>query len=154
MEMRKYEFIDFIEGDFKYKEKDVSKSNVYSIELKNSNLNYDVIDYNKMKARLDAYISTNEGRSLSGSAFLPAIHNMGYEEILDITMSEDAEMLKKTDFEIPIESYKFYYKDNPLNENIHTKMILRKQLEKTIKKSISRYAPINTTLWKIKYTGI
>ena len=40
-----------------------------------------------------------------------------------------------------------------MNENIETKMEMRKQVETAIRTSIHRYAPVNTTLWKIKYSG-
>lgn len=180
MELRRYEFIDFIEGDFKYKEKDISKSNVYSIELKNSNLNYKVLSFNEMfaiceleliklknNAQITNYFYNSENETFYENydkennvysnpikRFLDMIHSLNYKEILDNTINEDVEILKRTSFKIPIESYKFYNTKNELNENIHTKMELRKQLEKSIRKSISRYAPVNTTLWKIKYTGI
>ena len=175
LEMRKYEFIDFIEGDFKYKEKDVSKSNVYSIELKNSNLNYNVINFDEMLAICKSnaskfgfkdydedtkmfYDITNDENGneilIPISGFIDVINQLGFREILDITMNDDVEMLKKAGFEIPYKSYKFYNVNDSLNNDIHTKMELRKQLEKSIKKSITRYAPVNTTLWKIKYTGL
>ena len=166
-----------IDGEFKYKETDVSKSNIYSIELKNSNLNYNLISFNEMMSRCEKYLDKVEENGLRINyyydknaeafykidennninlinTFIDLIHELNYKEILDITISEDIELLKKTDFKIPITSYKFYNKNDALNINIETKMEIRKQLEKAIRKSIGRYAPVNTTLWKIKYAGI
>lgn len=177
LKIREFEFMDLIDGDFKYKETDISKSNVYSIELKNSNLNYTLISFNEMMSRCERYLDqleeneskinyyydknnesfykTDENNNVNLIyTFIDLIHELGYKEILDITMSEDIELLKKTGFRIPITSYKFYNKNDALNTNIETKMEIRKQLEKAIRKSIGRYAPVNTTLWKIKYTGL
>ena len=179
LKIREFEFMDLIDGDFKYKETDVSKSNVYSIELKNSNLNYRIINFNEMMSKCErkleqlktdqdnpiinyfyndndeSFYQVYENNEYSDfiCTFIDLIHELGYKEILDITMNEDIELLKKTGFNIPITSYKFYNENDVLNTNIETKMEIRKQLEKAIRKSIGRYAPVNTTLWKIKYTG-
>lgn len=177
LKIREFEFIDFLDGEYKYKEMNKQKSNVYSIELKNSNLNYNTINFDEMKAICEiklnqlmeeeehsissyfyneddeSFYENNEDKNLI-SGFLDIVHSLGYKEILDITMNEDMEILKKTNYKIPVTSYKFYNINDELNSNIHTKMEVRKQLEKAIRKSIGRYAPINTTLWKIKYTGL
>lgn len=167
-EMPKVEFIDYIEGFHKYKEVDLSKSNVYSIELVNSNLNYELFTYSEVinLILLGELYNENEGwkydnltlnfvnvKENISKSFIDVIHEAGYNEILDITMNKDIEILKKSGYDIPYSSYKYYDVNNPMNENIETKMEMRKQVETAIRTSIHRYAPVNTTLWKIKYSG-
>lgn len=168
--IRKFEFVELLEGFNKYKEKDVSKSNVYSIELVNSNLNYECYNFSQMISICLAdndvlsiyddfdydkneFLNSRTGKRIK---FIDAIHKLDFHEILDVTLNKDMDILNKINFEIPYSSYKFYKDEsiNPLNKDIETKMRMRKEVEQAIRKSIHRYAPVNTTLWKIEYSGI
>lgn len=163
-EIRKFEFLDYFDGFFKYKEADVSKSNVYSLELVNTNLNYELINFESMVALCEkhGYKDLNEEtltfeivpNNSNMSSFFDVISNLHYDYILDKNENTNSSLLKILNTNIPISEYKFYNKDNKLNENIKEKIEVRYQLENTIRKSIQRYAPINSTLWKIKYSGI
>lgn len=151
-QMKNFEFIDLIEGEYKFKESNIRKSNIYSLRLENTNLNYKLYSYDD----IITYVNKEPTEGLTEELII----NAGYYKIFDITNNENAELYYKHNMEnIPLSSYSFYKVKNnespaEISAQIYSKMKLRQILESSIRSSIYKYMPVDTQLWKIEYEGI
>ena len=166
-QLNNFEFIEIIEGEYKYKESNIKKSNVYSLKLENTNLNYKLYSYNEMLIKLKAAkinisnLSENQiEKLLNGSISSSPFYNRNkkYYKIFDITEYKNANIYLKHVENIPLSTYYFYEANENTKEDIESeikvKMQMRNVLNESIRKSIDRYMPVNTQLWKIEYEGI
>lgn len=170
----KYDYVERNYGFFKYQQENLHKSNIYSIKLANSGLNpeYDEkITYYK-KAELISILETdnyyhqnfryieNEDKFylnidltnqklnnlLNFNMNLPNITSISFNDMYSMsgwgkTLYEKVEVYYKLDEEYVISQ------KNKMRKN------MRDLLETAIRNSVTKYMPVDTTLWKIIYTG-
>ena len=141
--MSMVDFVDNIKGQHYYKENNKQKSNVFSLNVRNSGLNYQLYSYDEMNIMHKDMFGTDFNNDANALAELKlgAIRPNG--KLPDLT--------KESDYK----SYKYYSYDDDCaytGRIISVKMELRKTFEDAIRKSIHRYIPVNTVLWKIDYT--
>ena len=138
-----FQFVETIEGQHYYKESEYSKSNVYSIKVKNSGLSYDTMSFNDVRRSFEQNGETPE-------ATVRAALSQGSVKLL----IEDSDILKMSDGsdiedDADLRNYRYVISDE--SDLIESKIKIRDLFEDAVRKSIGRYAPVNTTLWKIKY---
>lgn len=141
--MSMVDFVDNIKGQHYYKENNKQKSNVFSLNVRNSGLNYQLYSYDEMNIMHKDMFGADFDNDADALAELKlgAIHPNGKLPNLE----------KESDYK----SYKYYSYDDDCaytGRIISVKMELRKTFEDAIRKSIHRYIPVNTVLWKIDYT--
>lgn len=153
-EMSRIEFVDNVRGQHYYKENIKQKSNVFSLNVRNSGLDYKIYSYDEMKLMCT---------KLLGKNFEEYDKRYEKENILkELSLGKITTNKFITEYDYPELKYYYYektgdfYKDKDemmrVGKVIKTKMQLREAFEDAIRKSIHRYMPVNTVLWKIKYT--
>jgi hypothetical protein len=182
-DIRNISFGEVIKGQHYYKKEKFSKSNIFSIDVKNSGFNYTLYSFNEIKTIFELKNNTKydetDVNSISGlindinlcknssdqetSNYKFCKIDFDKDEIdtLDLTSSDiifeklsDLHRIKKQN----------YFKINVTTENIKkdlknqyeliiVKNKIRKHFENAIRKSIHRYIPANTVLWQIKFSG-
>ena len=137
----------------------ISKSNIFSIDVKNSGFNYTLYSFNEVKKILEERfnkkfdISTGNNLNdfvniINSSEFCKVDFNVVYEEKLNY------EPLKITDNLEKIQFFKCKSGDRQKEYDlIIIKNKMQEHFKSAIRKSIKRYIPANSVLWKIQYSG-
>lgn len=170
---------DFIErnfGFFKYQQENLHKSNVYSINLSNTGLN-PAEDETKLYTKeqvierlLPSGIPSGTNDFFGNNQEFNFRYNRTYDYFyagntlnneFNFTfgpniISSFVELSKHCQWENVLGTNRFFNKN--MSENITSNYKLQRQLmrsilEQAIRSSVSKYMPIDTTLWKINYTG-
>lgn len=161
--MKDVDFVEHITGQTYYKEQVRKKSNVFSLNVKNSGLDYSLYSFNEMLFMFEnQYHATYDSESRrfkdeNGDdviSFFSALLENHYCKIKEAPETTKDELLVKVDDDF--ESFKYFkYADDLAKTRtvIKLKIQLRKTFEEAVRNSIHRYMPVNTTLWKIKYSG-
>ena len=166
--MKNVKFVDVIKGQHYYKETELHKSNVFSINIKNSGLKYDLYSYDEMKKILEKdYKLTGEiteaNLDIAGFGKIDVSKNISKISLpIDSSSSDYLKNYKffkyeNEELERPNEmnddEYETYKKDYKKEQCdlMELKVYLRSLFEDAVRKSIHRYIPANTTLWKIEY---
>ena len=116
--MKNVDFLEHVEGQHFYQETNRQKSNVFSLRVKNSGLEFKLYSRDEIEKILNQQNGIETG-ILNGKYFI----------------KEEGRTIDET------------------KSLIELKMKFRKMFEDSIRKSIHRYIPVNTTLWKIDYRG-
>lgn len=177
-DIRSISFGEVIKGQHYYKKEKFSKSNIFSVDVKNSGFNYTLYSFNEIKTIFELknntkYDETNVNSisglindiNLSKNSSDPETSNYKFCKIdfdkdeidtsdIQFNRLSDLHRIKKQN----------YFKINVTTENIQedienqyelliVKNKIRKHFENAIRKSIHRYIPANTVLWQIKFSG-
>ena len=157
--IRNIPFGEYIKGQHYYKKEGYSKSNIFSIDVKNSGFNYTLYSFNEVKKILEERfnkkfdISTGNNLNdfvniINSSEFCKVDFNVVYEEKLNY------EPLKITDNLEKIQFFKCKSGDRQKEYDlIIVKNKMQEHFKSAIRKSIKRYIPANSVLWKIQYSG-
>lgn len=172
--MKHIKFVDILKGQHYYKESDVHKSNVFSLNVKNSGLKYDLYSYDDMlriiNDKIDELSDNDYEDACSGfitdsilstlhygkvNANVDKISNKHPLELAENTTDEKEKTYRKITYNEYLKNFKFFKfeTDDPENETrlMASKVHLRSLFEDAVRKSIHRYIPANTILWKIEY---
>ena len=146
--IKSYQFVDYVKGQHFYKESNYQKSNVFSLKIRNSGLAYDEL----LSWEDVVYASLRDGEDTAPSAI--SGRYMQIDE--NITELKERTSLEDSTFYSDYNNYKYLKKPadsvaNDVKDELEQKIYLRNLLEEAIRKSIHRYIPANTTLWKIEY---
>jgi len=143
-DISKFEFIETIEGQHYYKESEHKKSNVFSLKVKNSGLSYETMTFN------DVYAFCN---SSSSSDAYEVVRDALQSNIVKLII-EDGDVIKisdGSDIQLNEDLLNYKYIKSDLSSETECKIKIRRMFEEAVRKSMHRYVPANTTLWKIKY---
>ena len=141
-----YQFVDVMRGQHYYKESNYQKSNVFSLKVKNSGLSYD-----EMTSWSDLIYSRMKNGEDTSIEAVSAEYVQIDERMTELSLKE----LDSSSFFSDVYDYKYLKKtDGDMQKKISEikqKIYLRNLLEEAIRKSISKYIPVNTTLWKVEF---
>ena len=157
--IRNIPFGEYIKGQHYYKKEGYSKSNIFSIDVKNSGFNYTLYSFNEVKKILEERfnkkfdISTGNNLNdfvniINSSEFCKVDFNVVYEEKLNYEPLKITDNLEKIQF--------FKCKSGDIQKEydlIIVKNKMQEHFKSAIRKSIKRYIPANSVLWKIQYSG-
>lgn len=183
-----YDFIQTVDGFFKFRQTGLHKSNIYSINLKNTGLDRSgdkVVKYYTKKEVIklieqkyniryyqdeDSFLVNNEQNAFIHAVFdsewnttykrTPLFKNLEHNNlsgfILNYIIVPFQTMIQqeKMDKEIndQFEEVYFYKKQKyEAEEYNETRQNIRQLIQKAIRKSIIRYMPADTNLWKVEY---
>lgn len=174
-----FDFVERNYGFFKYQQENLHKSNIYSINLSNTGLNPDN-DYNsytkeQVIERLLSPGVPSSDNDFIGHQISSELNHMNfyfkYNETNDsfyyvrpfdlnfdttfnaYCISSFAELHTYVGWEQIPNTNLYTFKNETYQNIIQKKRIMRNILEDAIKKSVAKWMPADTTLWKIKYTG-
>lgn len=152
----KYDYVERNYGFFKYQQENLHKSNIYSIKLANSGLNpkYDeqLTYYNKSELvqilEKENYYNIEFIYDSSNDSFYNAnfSYNISFNDMYSIS-SWGKTIIGK------IEVYYKLSEEYTVSQKNKIRKNMRALLETAIKNSVTKYMPIDTTLWKIIYIG-
>ena len=159
----KFDYVERIYGYFKYQQENLHKSNVYSIKLSNSGLNPEFDEKLRYyeKSELISILETNNYYNQSfkyieeeDKFYLNSDFNMNSSDITSITFNDmytisgwGKTISGKTEVYYKLNEEHLVSQKNSVRKNMRT------LLETAIRNSVIKYMPIDTTLWKIIYTG-
>lgn len=159
----KMQYVDRIKGEHYYMDKNSPISNFYSIVVKNTSIGRETFSFE------DALKLIKNSTGVSAK-----LHKSGY---LQITLKNGSEMTVSPEYffgKYGIDSgiicsekepedwesaeYFMLYPDEDINdldairkESSETRKQIKESFERCIRKSIERYAPVNTILWKVEF---
>jgi hypothetical protein len=182
-DIRNISFGEVIKGQHYYKKEKFSKSNIFSVDVKNSGFNYTLYSFNEIKTIFELKNNTkydetdvnsisglindiNNCKNISGTLtsnykFCKIDFDEDEIDTSDITSSDiqfnglsDLHRIKKQNyFKINVTTGDIQKDLKDQYELIIVKNKIRKHFENAIRKSIHRYIPANTVLWQIKFSG-
>lgn len=162
--VKNVQFAERIKGEHYYKEYKKSKSNVFSLNVRNSGLNYTLYTYNEV---LDNILTELNGKKISNSedTFIVNGSLSSFNDLLSVSkyykFIEDEKIyfdeVKNNEISTNYKLFKYFIADSDkvdyTRKLIKSKIQIRKSFENAIRKSIHRYMPVNTTLWKIEFSN-
>ena len=146
-----YDFIQTVDGFYKFKQTGLHKSNIYSINLKNTGLSkaedksvrlYTKKELIKLIEKQNPSFKYNEDQDVfiildpAGEVSFEDYINKKYEKVLT------------QDFE---QKYYNITQKNEADQYNSVRQNIRQLIQKAIRKSIIRYMPADTNLWKVEY---
>ena len=157
----KYDYVERMYGFFKYQQENLHKSNIYSIKIANSGLNPEndekltyyqknelitILETNNYYNKTFKYIENEDKFYNTSTETNPEIVSISFDDMYSMS-GWNYSIIDKTEYYYRIEEeYKISQK-NKIRKNI------RDLLETAIRNSVIKYMPVDTTLWKIMYTG-
>lgn len=155
-------FVDVVRGQHYYRETDFRKSNVFSLNVRNSGLAYETYTYDEMVSEL------RRGYGLTDMSGLSAAFARSRFGVLEgpsalgrptegLTAEGYAERLKGCSFFVCAEDPPGATAEEAAESRerqrrtLEMKAWLRSLFEEAVRKSIARYAPAHTVLWRIEY---
>ena len=157
----KYDYVERMYGFFKYQQENLHKSNIYSIKIANSGLNPEndekltyyqknelitILETNNYYNKTFKYIENEDKFYNTSTETNPEIVSISFDDMYSMS-GWNYSIIDKTEYYYRIEEeYKISQK-NKIRKNI------RDLLENAIRNSVIKYMPVDTTLWKIMYTG-
>ncbi len=148
--MRPINFVEVVKGQHYYKEIGGHKSNIFSLNIKNSGLKLDLYSFDEM-----IIILRNLGEDYA------KLMNMPYSDFISLTESYGYGFI--SEYKVDDKKLYKYFKYDNFNRSMTGEektsqrnkildiMKMREVFEESVRKSIHRYIPVNTTLWKIEY---
>lgn len=175
-----YDYIECNKGFFKFRQNDLHKSNIYSIKLKNSGLNpeNDIIinEFSEgeviKKLELSGQPTYENAYTGNGTNYNAKYKNARF--VISESKSENERESAIPGWEQDSNNNKIYYKSfeelcdemgwvydeekgKYYNSNIEKtneiRNSMRNLMEQAVRKSVSKYLPADTTLWKVLYEG-
>lgn len=166
-----YDYIECNKGFFKFRQNDLHKSNIYSIKLKNSGLNpeNDIInEFSEGEVIKKLEISgqptyenqytgngTNYNATYKDTKFIISENENaipGWKQETNNEYSKPFEELCNEMGWVYDEEKRKYYNSN-IEKTNEIRNSMRNLMEQAVRKSVSKYLPADTTLWKVLYEG-
>lgn len=174
-----YDFIERNQGFFKYQQETLHKSNIYSIKINNSGLNPDTSKKLKTYTKIQVinklcqadqptleneWTGNNRQFNLKYNAKTDSFYIQTYTNKFNAKLNFDLTganlisfiaLCDEIGWAYDEQTNTYYHKTEKINVDKINKIKanMRNILENAIRSSISKYMPVETTLWKIIYAG-
>jgi hypothetical protein len=174
-----YDFIERNQGFFKYQQETLHKSNIYSIKINNSGLNPDTSKKLKTYTKIqvinklcqagqpkleNGWTGNNRQFNLKYNAKIDSFYIQTYTNkfnakfnfnLTGANLISFITLCDEIGWVYDDQTNTFYHNTEKINVDKINKIKanMRNILENAIRSSISKYMPVETTLWKIIYAG-